>query len=66
MTSHLGMMIVFAACVSVVFGALSRDEPRDQLRLGARIFVGCFVLGALILGWARTRVRLTGHPGRAV
>jgi undecaprenyl pyrophosphate phosphatase UppP len=51
MKSHLGMMIVFAACVSVVFGTLSRDEPRDQLRMGARIF-GALVAGALILGWA--------------
>jgi hypothetical protein len=51
MSSHLGMMIVFAACVSVVFSTLSRDEPRDQFRMGVRMF-GALVAGALILGWA--------------
>jgi hypothetical protein len=51
MNSHLGMLIVFAVCVSLVFGTLSRDEPREQLRLGARIF-GALVAGALIAGWA--------------
>ena len=51
MTSHLGMMIVFAACVSIVFGTLTRDEPREQVRTASRIF-GALTLGALVLGWA--------------
>ena len=50
MTTHLGVMILFAACVSAVFGALLRDTPRDELRLGARIFTG-LVFGAYALGW---------------
>jgi undecaprenyl pyrophosphate phosphatase UppP len=50
MTSHLGIMVLFAACVAVVFGALLRDEPRDQLRLSTRIF-GALVVGAYALGW---------------
>ena len=50
MTSHLGFMMLFAACVSVVFGTLMRDDPREQLRLGARIFAA-LVLGAYALGW---------------
>jgi hypothetical protein len=50
MTSHLGMMVVFAACVAAVFGTLLRDQPRDQLRLGLRVFAG-LVLGAYALGW---------------
>ena len=29
-------MIVFALFVSVVFGALMRDEPKEQLRFGAQ------------------------------
>ena len=37
-TSHLGIMILFAACVSTVFGTLFRDLPQEQIRLGARIF----------------------------
>ena len=51
MTSHLGMMIVFAGCLAVVFATLVRDEPRDQFRLGARLFAA-LVTGAILLGWA--------------
>lgn len=50
MTSHLGFMILFAACVAVVFGTLLRDEPRDELRLAARVFVA-LVVGAYATGW---------------
>ena len=50
MTSHLGVMILFAACVSAVFGTLLRDTPRDQLNLAARIF-GVLVVGAYAAGW---------------
>ena len=50
MTSHVGIMIVFSACVSAVFGALHRDTAREQLRLAGKVF-GCLVLGAYALGW---------------
>jgi hypothetical protein len=50
MTSHLGLMILFVGCVAAVFGALLRDNARDQIRLGLRIF-GALVLGAYALGW---------------
>ena len=43
-------MILFAACVSVVFGTLLRDRPADQMRLGGRIF-GALVIGAYAVGW---------------
>ena len=33
MTTHLGLMMVFAFFVSVVFATLMRDEPREQLLL---------------------------------
>jgi hypothetical protein len=49
-TSHLGVMILFAACVSTVFGTLLRVASRDQIRLAARIFV-VLVVGAVALGW---------------
>ena len=49
MTTHIGVMIVFAACVATVFAALHRDDPRDQIQLGVRIFGG-FVLGAYLVG----------------
>ena len=50
MTTHLGVMILFAACVSVVFGTLMRDEPAAELRLAGRIFAA-LVVGAYALGW---------------
>ena len=50
MTSHLGTMVLFAACVSVVLGTLARDVPRDQLRLAGRLFAA-LVGGAYALGW---------------
>ena len=50
MTTHLGVMILFAACVSTVFAVLLRDQPKDELRLGARVFTS-LVFGAYALGW---------------
>ena len=50
MTTHLGVMLLFAACVSIVFGTLLRHAPRDQFRLGSRIFL-VMVAGAYGLGW---------------
>ena len=49
-TSHLGLMIVFALYVSVVFGTLMRDDPKEQLRFGAQLFAA-FVLGGVAFGW---------------
>jgi hypothetical protein len=50
MTSHVGLMVLFAFFVSVVFATLMHDEPREQLRMGARLFGG-FVVSGLALGW---------------
>lgn len=50
MTSHFFLMALFAGFVSVVFAALMRDQPRDQVRLGAMLFAG-FVLAGVVLGW---------------
>lgn len=50
-TSHLGLMVIFAASVAVVFAALLRDDLRAQLQLGARILAG-LVVGAWLVGWA--------------
>jgi hypothetical protein len=50
MTSHAGLMIVFALFVSVVFATLLRDDPAEQLRFGARLFAA-FVGGGILLGW---------------
>ena len=48
--SHVGLMIVFALFVSIVFGTLMRDEPGEQVRFGLRLFGG-FVLAGLAIGW---------------
>jgi hypothetical protein len=50
MTSHLFLMALFAALVSIVFAALLRDDPRQQVALGVRMF-GAFLVVALVLGW---------------
>lgn len=48
--THLGVMALFAACVSAVFGTLLRDDPREQVKVGARIF-GALTAGAYAVGW---------------
>jgi hypothetical protein len=50
MTSHLGLLIVFASFVSLIFAVLMRDRPNEQLRFGARLFGG-FVGAAIVLAW---------------
>ena len=50
MTSHLLLLVLFSVLVSSVFAALTRDEPKAQLRAGALMFGG-FVLAAIVLGW---------------
>ncbi len=50
MTSHLGVMVLFAAAVAVVFAVLMREDGIEQIRLGGRIFGG-LVGGALVVGW---------------
>jgi hypothetical protein len=49
-TSHLGLLALFSAFVSTAFAVLMRDEPRDQLLFGAKLF-GTFVASAIVLGW---------------
>jgi hypothetical protein len=50
MTSHLGLMILFAFFVSLVFATIAKDTPADQLKAGAKMF-GSFVAAAIVLGW---------------
>lgn len=51
MTSHLGVMALFAFFVATVFATLLRETPREQIRFGARVFAG-LVFGAYACGWA--------------
>ena len=48
--SHLAMLAIFAFLVSLVFAALTKDDPREQLRFGALLFAA-FIVSALALGW---------------
>lgn len=48
--SHFPAMVLFSFLVSVVFGVLSKDQPRERFLYGAKVF-GAFVGIALALGW---------------
>lgn len=50
MQSHFVLMLIFSLCVSTVFAGLMREEPREQVTLGAKMF-GAMVAAALVLGW---------------
>ena len=43
-------MKAVARLVSVAFAVLMRDEPKDQLLFGAKLF-GAFIGSAVALGW---------------
>jgi putative Mn2+ efflux pump MntP len=49
-SDHFLLLALFAFLVSVVFGVLLRDAPRDQARLGGMMF-GAFLATAFVLGW---------------
>jgi hypothetical protein len=49
-TSHLALMVIFSLFVSVVFSVLSRDDPKEQIVFGARLFGG-FVGAGILIGW---------------
>jgi hypothetical protein len=49
-TSHLGLMMMFSLFVSLVFAVLTRDEPKEQVKFGARLFGG-FVGAGILIGW---------------
>jgi hypothetical protein len=50
MTSHLLLLVFFAACVSVVMAVLQKDDRPGQIRLALYI-AGGFLGTALVLGW---------------
>ena len=47
---HLGLMILFAALVAVVFGAIGREGLNNQFRYGLKIFAE-FVGVGFVLAW---------------
>ena len=50
MTSHFGLMLLFAFFVSLVFATIQKDTPAEQVRLGLRMFA-MFIGAAFVLGW---------------
>jgi len=48
--SHLLLMTLFAFFVSLVFAVISKDDIREQARLGGLMFGG-FMVAAVVLGW---------------
>ena len=50
MQSHVVLMLIFSLSVSAVFAALLREQARDQLVIGAKMFGG-MIVAALVLGW---------------
>lgn len=54
--SHLGAVLLFSLCVSVVFGITQRATPRAMVRYGLFCFV-LFVVGAIASGWLMFFIR---------
>jgi heme A synthase len=48
--SHIEALIVFALIVSTVFALITKNEPREQLRYGAFVFLS-FLAVAIAVGW---------------
>jgi len=49
--SHFTAVLIFATCVSVVFGITMRATPVNMVRFGAWCF-SLFVAAAIVLSWA--------------
>ncbi len=47
---HFPALVLFSFLVSVVFGVLAKDTPRERVIYGAKVFVA-FVGLALVIGW---------------
>ena len=57
MKSHFVLLVLFAFFVSLVFAVLSKDDVREQVRLGGLMFAG-LVVAAVVLGWLMLPVPL--------
>ena len=50
MLSHFSAMLIFALCISVVFGITQRAMPKMMIRFGAFTF-GILVVGTIAASW---------------
>jgi hypothetical protein len=48
---HFGAMLIFALCLSTVFGITQRSQPKLMLRFGSFCFALC-VVGTIAASWA--------------
>jgi len=51
MLTHFSALLIFALCISVVFGITQRAAPRMMIRFGALCFV-LFVSAVIVASWA--------------
>ena len=49
--SHFTAVVLFALCVSTVFGITQRETPKKMFRYGIYCF-GLFLGSAIVLSWA--------------
>ena len=50
MLSHFSALLIFALCLSVVFGITQRDKPNLMIKFGAFCF-GLCVVGTIAASW---------------
>jgi flagellar biosynthesis protein FliR len=50
MLTHFSAVLLFALCVSVVFGITQRAEPKMMVRFGAFTFA-CLVGAVIVISW---------------
>lgn len=48
--NHFGLMVLYAALISVFFAFLWRHEPKERLKLFLQMFLS-LVGGGLLLAW---------------
>ena len=50
MLSHFSAMLIFALCISVVFGITQRAAPKTMVRFGSFTFA-ILVFGTVVASW---------------
>jgi uncharacterized membrane protein len=50
MLTHFSAVLLFALCVSVVFGITQRSEPKKMVRFAAFTFA-CLVVTVIVVSW---------------
>jgi heme A synthase len=48
--SHFTALVIFAVIVSTVFALITKNEPKEQVRYGAFVFLS-FLAVAVVVGW---------------